>query len=70
MVLPAEAVRGLGTNEPWVALVTDGRVDRRPVSVGLRGGGFVEILDGVPVGESVVRSSQDVEPGDRVRVAS
>lgn len=69
-VLPAEAVRGLGTNEPWVALVTDGRVERRPVRVGLRGDGFVEILDGIPAGEAVVRSSQDVEPGDRVRIES
>ena len=66
-VLPAEAVRGLGTPDPWVAVVREGRVERRPVRLGLRGDGFVEVLAGIEADEPVVARADEVEPGMRVR---
>jgi HlyD family secretion protein len=66
-VLAADAVRGLGSGDPWVAVVEDGRVERRDVVVGLRGEAHVQVIDGLAPGEPVVPASEGVEPGDRVR---
>lgn len=66
-VLPTGAVRDLGTDAPWVALVRDGRVERRPVDVGLVGEGWAEILSGVSASDAVIVSDEALEPGDRVR---
>jgi HlyD family secretion protein len=66
-VLPLEAVRGLGTDAPWVAVIREGRLERRDVTLGLRGDAFVEVLSGVQVGEPVVLGAGALEPGARVR---
>lgn len=67
-VLPEEAVRGLGTGEAWVAVIREGRLAPQPVEVGLRAGGFVEIVAGVEPNEPIVVTDADAEVGDRVRV--
>jgi len=67
-VLPEEAVRGLGTDSPWVAVVRDGRLARQPVAVGLRTDRYVEILSGVTLGELVVPTRDSPALGDKVRV--
>ena len=66
-VLPMDAVRGLGTDAPWVALVRDGRVGRSPVDVGLVGGGWVEILSGVSASDVVIVDVEPPDVGSRVR---
>ena len=67
-VLPVEAVRGLGTQDPWVGVVRDGRIERRAVVLGLRGEAFVEVLSGLDPGEPVVLGREALEPGARVRL--
>ncbi len=69
-VLPDRAVRGLGTDSPWVAVARDGRLVRQPVAVGLRADPLVEILSGVEPGELVVPPAGSPELGRRVRVRS
>jgi HlyD family secretion protein len=67
LVLPAEAVRD-PTGQPWVLVVADGRVERRPVTLGLRGEGLVEVTGGLSAGDPVVApGGAFVAPGDRVR---
>jgi HlyD family secretion protein len=68
-VLPQDAVRGLGTSSPWVAVVREGRVEGRPVQVGLRSDSWVEIVAGLDDDEAVVAGRDAPEPGTRVRVA-
>ena len=53
-VLPEEAVQGLGAGETWVAVIAEGRLERREVDVGLRAGDRVEILSGLSANETVV----------------
>lgn len=69
LVLPAEAVRGVATTSPWVAVVVDGRVARRDVQLGIRGDGSVEIAGGLddttPV---IVPDGRALDVGARVRV--
>jgi HlyD family secretion protein len=67
-VLPEEAVRGLGTPGPWVAVVRDGRLERQDVEVGLRAGAWVEILSGLAESDAVVSAAGSPELGARVRV--
>lgn len=68
-VLPEGALQGLGTGEPWVGVLVDGRLRRREVEVGLRAGDRVEILSGLSPDE-VVAIVDDPEGvvGKRVRV--
>lgn len=57
IVVPEDAILStLGSNVVWV--VRDGRVSRRPVEIGVRTPGFVEVR-GVEAGEQVVVSGGD-----------
>jgi len=69
-VLPEEAVRGLGTSTPWVAMVEDGRLVRRDVGVGLRAERWVEIRSGLASEDGVVPPDGSPELGARVRARS
>ena len=53
-----------------MAVVTEGRVERRAVLLGAVGDSLVEILSGLGAGDEVVRAADQVEPGDRVRVSA
>jgi HlyD family secretion protein len=67
-VLPEAAVRGLGTDSPWVAIARDGRLARRPVAIGLRAERWVEIVSGLDGGDLVVPPEDSPGLGERVRV--
>lgn len=67
-VLPESAVRGLGTDSPWVAVAHDGRLTRQPVRVGLRTDRYVEIVSGLAQGTPVVPPDGSPGLGDRVRI--
>ena len=66
LVLPAEALRSKGTS---VWLARDGRVEARPVRVGLRTLDAAEIIEGLREGEQVLIGSAP-EPGQRVRAGT
>lgn len=53
IVIPEDAIMPLeGSNFVWVA--ADGKVNRRPVTLGVRTPGYVEVREGVAAGEQVV----------------
>lgn len=68
LVLPATAVRGVGTSHPW-ALVVEGAVAvRRELTLGAVGEDAIEILGGMVEGERAIPTTATaVEPGARVR---
>jgi HlyD family secretion protein len=70
LVAAADAVHDAGTEHPWVLAVVDGRATRKPVRLGVRGAGRVEILDGAVAGDRLIAASSGVAPGARVRIAS
>jgi HlyD family secretion protein len=53
---------------PWVWLRDAGHAVRRPVRLGLRGGAWVEVLEGLREGDAVVTSPTALREGQRVRV--
>jgi HlyD family secretion protein len=68
LVAPLDAIHGGDSAEPWALVVRDGRAQRQPLVLGLRGGGKVEILHGVAQGELLVPvSNASVRDGSRVR---
>ena len=71
LVLPAEAVRDVGSPSPWVLVVKGVRVERREVKLGLRGEEIVELVSGVVEGESVALAGVvELAAGSRVRPVS
>jgi HlyD family secretion protein len=65
--VPSEVVRE-GASGSWVLVVRDGRAERRPVKLGVRGEGMAEVTGGLAEGEAVVPpSAAAVVPGQRVR---
>jgi HlyD family secretion protein len=68
VVIPAETVFDTGSDEPWVMAVEERHFVKKPVKLGLKGEGYVEILEGVEPGEVVISAaSPAVTPGQRVR---
>lgn len=69
LTLPSDTVRDAAGAQPWVLVIADGRTARRPVKLGLRGTGRVEVLEGLRAGEAVIPPSANVAEGRKVRTA-
>ena len=54
LVVPVSALIDSGNRQVVIVDRVDGRFEPRPVKVGLRGDGYVEIAEGIKVGENVV----------------
>lgn len=67
LVLPAEAVREADGASPWVLLAEDGVARRRPVKLGLRGVGLIEVIEGLAEGAQAILPTAPVLDGDKVR---
>jgi HlyD family secretion protein len=68
LALQVGRVNEISGTSPWVWLVQLGHVVRRPVRLGLRGGAWVEVLEGLREGDAVVTSPIALREGQRVRV--
>jgi membrane fusion protein (multidrug efflux system) len=69
VLIPEEAVVAEG-DRTFVFTVRDQKAERRPVRLGQRQAGTVEVLDGVAAGEPVVREGvQRLRDGTAVRLA-
>jgi len=68
VVLPTEVIQDAATAKPFVYVVEQGRVARRPVKLGVRGEGSLQILSGVSEGEAVLVQGKPAMVGGRVRV--
>ena len=70
LVLAADAVHNSSTTGPWVMKISDGRATRQPVTLGARGTGKVEILEGLRAGDQVIAAiNSKASAGKRVRAA-
>lgn len=69
LVVPVGALRGDAGAEPAVWVARDGRVEARPVRLGLRTLAWVEVIDGLSEGEEVLVGAAP-GPGARVRAVA
>jgi HlyD family secretion protein len=67
LVVPLEAVRSAGNGGSAVLVANSDHATSRPVKLGLRGDGKVEVAEGLQAGEQVILNAAIV-PGTRVRV--
>jgi len=66
LAVPVTAV-GAGDTGATLMRVTDGLVERVPVELGIRDGGFVEVLSGVAAGDLIVtKAAAFVREGDKI----
>lgn len=69
LLIALSAVRDLQGQSPWgLSVDATGRASRRELRLGLRSGGYAELLSGLAEGDRLVLASEPVEAGDRVRV--
>ena len=68
LALQVGLVNEISGASPWVWLVQAGHAVRRPVRLGLRGGAWVEVLEGLREGDAVITSPIALREGQRVRV--
>jgi HlyD family secretion protein len=67
LLLHGTAIHDADSLKPWVLRVEEGRAVKVPLQVGLRSGGFVEVLRGLQPGDTVIATGASVEDGARVR---
>lgn len=67
LVLPAAAVHDPLTLKPWVLVAEGGRAVRKPIRVGLRGDGRLEVVEGVAPGDAVIPVRANIAAGARLR---
>ncbi len=68
LILPSAAVHDVAGAQPWVLVAEAGRAVRRPVQLGLRGTGQVEVVQGLSAGAPVIPPASGIRPGQRVRI--
>lgn len=64
LIVPREAV--VGTTDPSVMMVVEGRARRQPVQVGVQDGRSVEIVQGLAEGVEVILSPTGILDGDQI----
>jgi HlyD family secretion protein len=67
LVIPADAIRQLQSDAPYVLLLRDGIATRVPVRAGAQTQGRVQVLDGLAPDDAVI-VTRDIEAGARVQV--
>ncbi len=67
LALQVGHVNEISGASPWVWLLQAGHAVRRPVRLGLRGGVWVEVLEGLREGDAVIALPAALREGQRVR---
>ncbi len=69
LLVPAIVVHDVDSTAPWVLMEKNGRLERRPLHLGLRSGGFAEVIDGLNEGDLLLPATETLTAGTRVRAA-
>ena len=73
VLVPADALHDLDGANPWVLQYAGGKLRRQAVTLGLRSGGWCQVLDGLAPGDRVVpitTTTRQLVAGQRVRPES
>jgi HlyD family secretion protein len=70
LLVPSNAVHDADSNAPWVLRVQDGRALHSAVRLGLRSGGFCEVVEGLHEGDRVIPVAAAVSAGARIRATA
>jgi HlyD family secretion protein len=67
LLLPLGTVHDVDGTAPWVQRVEHHRAVRRPVRIGLRSGGYAEVIEGLDEGDLLIPADAGLASGARVR---
>ena len=67
LLMQASSAHDADTAMPWVLRLENGHAVRHPVHLGLRSGGFAEVLDGLSEGDLLIPVSAAISAGARLR---
>jgi HlyD family secretion protein len=67
LLLSTLSLHEADSGNPWVLRIDNGVVVKSPVKLGLRGGGFAEVLAGLSEGDAVVSGASSLALGARAR---
>lgn len=67
LIVPSDAIRDAASQSPWVMKVEQGQTVKQPVTLGIKGIGNSQILNGVTAGDWLVTQA-DIPLGARVQV--
>ncbi len=70
LLVPAHAIHDAEGIAPWVLRVEGGSAIRRPIRLGLRSGGFAEVISGLSEGDRVIPAPAMVAAGTRLRATT
>lgn len=70
VVVPARAVHDVATGLPWVLKAEAGRARLQSITLGLRGVGAYEVVDGLTAGDFVIPMAAGVRAGQRIRIVA
>ena len=70
LLLPLASVHDAEGSSPWVIRVENGHTTKVPVKVGLRNGGFIEVVQGLNEGDMIVSTASSTPIGARVRATA
>jgi len=70
LIVPSSALHDADGATPWVLRLDGAHAMRSVVRVGLRSGGFSEVLDGLTEGDRVPPAATAVRDGARIRAAA
>lgn len=69
LLAPISAIHDIDAAAPWVLRAEHGRAQRRPLKLGLRSGGYAEVLEGLSAGDLLLPTTETLSVGARVRAA-
>lgn len=68
LTLASDVIHGAATESPWVFTIESGKVTKKPIKLGIRGEGSLEVVSGLDEGsEIIVPDGRVLKPGARVR---
>jgi len=67
LLIPTLLLFEAGSANPWVMKVDKGTAIKTPIKIGLQGGGYAEVLNGLNEGDTVVSGAASIAAGARVR---
>ena len=67
LLIPIDAVRDIGSKQPWVLKLAGGSTRKQFVKLGLQSGGMSEVLAGLAENDLIVAANSGIDAGARVR---
>lgn len=67
LIIPLNCLYDSDTNQPWVLLLNNNRIEKRNIELGMKGASFAEVTAGLVEGDLIIPVSAGVRTGQHIR---